>query len=72
MRLNVLNAGQNFELTSQRRKRKDAPRFRAGWSVLGFGRLTWSMPEVGLQKCPKEQGVTPNERQSSSVKRGGK
>jgi hypothetical protein len=30
MRLNALNAGQNFELTSQRRKRKDAPLFRAG------------------------------------------
>lgn len=28
MRLNALNAGQSFELTSQRRKRKEAPEFK--------------------------------------------
>ena len=41
MRLNALNAGQNFELTSQRRKREDTPPFRAGWRGWGFGKLTW-------------------------------
>ena len=35
MRLNALNAGQNFELTSQRRKRKDAPEFIRGWRGRG-------------------------------------
>jgi len=41
---------------------------RVAW--MGLREADMEYAEVGLQKSPREQGVTPNERQSSSVKRG--